>query len=430
MEEQPVVTNHLTAPWLRVLVLILAFLQLVSPNKAWMIVLVGFCSIWLISYFWSRQLAGGLRLIRDQHYGWLQVGDWLDERFTLQNSSIVPAAWISIEDDSDLPGYSASTGTGIGGSSERRWMKRTPCEKRGVYHLGPLSIETGDIFGIYSVDIHYPKNKTFTVAPPVIPLPFDLQITSGRTVDESQTSRISTEKSISSISARAYMPGDSFAKIHWMITAKQDEPYVRVFENIHASNAWWILLDLDRAVQVGEGDDATDEHSIILAASLADRGLKTGKSVGLIASGQKLELHPPRPRLIQRGEILRALALIQRGSMGIANLLDHSQRYLQRNSNIIVITSSIQVGWLNKLDYFRTREITPTVMLVASDEPGHTNEINRMGELIKQRGIRHHIVTPELFSIPEARPGRQGKIDWKYTPLGQAIMVRADGEGD
>jgi uncharacterized protein (DUF58 family) len=430
MEDQPVITIHLTAPWLRVLILILVILQLLSPNKAWMVVLVGFCSIWLISYYWSRHLARGLRLNRDQLYGWLQVGDWLDERFTLRNFSSVPAAWISIEDDSDLPGYSASSGTGIGGNSERRWMKRTPCERRGVYHLGPLSLKTGDIFGIYSVVIHYPANKTFTVAPPVIPLPFDLQIVSGRTVYESQTSKTSAEKSISSIGAREYMAGDSFAKIHWMITAKQNEPYVRVFENIHASNALWLLLDLDRAVQVGEGDDATDEHSIILAASLADQGLKTGKSVGLIASGEKLELHPPRHRLTQRGEILRALALIQRGSMGITNLLDRSQRYLQRNSNVIVITSSTQAGWLNKLDYFRKREITPTVMLVASDEPDHTNELNWIGELIKRRGIRHHVLTPKLFSIPEARPGRLGKIDWKYTPLGQAIMVRADGEGN
>jgi uncharacterized protein (DUF58 family) len=226
------------------------------------------------------------------------------------------------------------------------------------------------------------------------------------------------------------MTGDSFAKIHWMITAKQNEPFVRVFENIHASDAWWLLLDLDRAVQVGEGDDATDEHAIILAASLADQGLKTGKSVGMIASGEKLEVHPPRHRITQRGEILRALALIQRGSMEISTLLDQSQRYLQRNSNVIVITSSTQVDWLNKLDYFRTREITPTVMLVASDEPGHVHEINRIGELILQRGIRHHVLTPKLFSIPEARPGRHGKIDWKYTPLGRAIMVRADEQGD
>ena len=137
MVDRPVVTIHLTTPWLRILVLILLVLQLLSPNKAWMIVLVGFCSIWLLSYFWSRQLARGLRLNRDQHYGWLQVGDWLDERFTLHNFSSVPAAWISIEDDSDLPGYSASTGTGIGGNSERRWTKRTPCERRGGYHLGP-----------------------------------------------------------------------------------------------------------------------------------------------------------------------------------------------------------------------------------------------------------------------------------------------------
>lgn len=429
MEDQPVVTNHLKTPWLGVLILLLVILQVMSPNKAWMIVLVGFGSIWLLSYLWSRKLARGLRLSREQLYGWLQVGDWLEERFTLQNFSSAPAAWISIEDNSDLPGYSPSMGTGIGGNSERRWIKRTPCERRGVYHLGPLSLKTGDIFGIYSVEIHYPGTETFVVAPPVIPLPFELQIISGRTVDESRSSRIRTQKSISSISAREYMPGDSFTKIHWMITAKQDEPYVRVFENIHSSDAWWLILDLDQAVQVGEGDDATDEHSIILTASLADKGLKTGKSVGLIASAKEFVLHPSRHGFYQRGEILRSLALIQRGSLGISDLLDRSQRYIKRHSNIIVVTSSNQFDWLKKLDFFREREISPTVLLVASDKVGHAQKLTRIGELLKRRGIVNHVLTPDLFSIPEAKPGRHGEIEWKFTPMGRAIMVRADGEG-
>lgn len=429
MEKQPEVNVRVKAPWLRVLIPLLVILQLVSPNKAWMVILVGFGSLWLLTFVWVRQLAQGLRLEREQLYGWLQVGDWLEERFALRNFSGAPAVWISMEDESDLPGYSASMGTGIGGKSERRWKRRTPCERRGVYNLGPLSLKTGDIFGIYSTEIHYPEFETFIVAPPVIPLPFNLKITSGRTVDESQSSRIRTQKSISSISAREYMPGDSFTKIHWMITAKQAEPYVRVFENIHASDAWWLLLDLDQAVQVGEGDDATDEYSIILAASLADKGLKTGKSVGLIASGKELVLHPSRHGFNQRGEILRSLALIQRGSLGITDLLDHSQRYIQRHSNIIVITSSSQFDWLKKLDFFREREISPTVLLVASDKPGHAHKLKRIGELLMRRGIVNHVLTPDLFAIPDAKPGRQGEIEWKFTPMGRAIMVRADGEG-
>lgn len=404
-------------------------LQLLDPNKAWVIVLVGFGALWLLSYSWARHLAQGLRLRREQIYGWLQVGDWLEERFTLGNFSIAPATWLSIEDQSDLPGYSVSLGTGIETRSERRWMKRTPCSRRGEYHLGPLTLRTGDVFGIYSVEIVYLQTETFIVAPPVIPLPFDIQLISGRRMDESRASRIQTEKSVSSYSTREYLPGDSFAKIHWMTTAKNDQPFVRVFENIYASNSWWILLDLDAGVQEGEGDQATDEHGIILAASLADMGLRNGKSVGLLASGNEMVIHRAKYGFDQLGGILRSLSVVQRGSKNIAELITLSQPYLRPHSNIIVITSSKQVDWLEKLDQFRNKHLSPTVMLVASDKPEHLDDLRMTTRLLSKRGIDNHLVTPNLFSTPEARPGKRGEVKWKFTPMGRAIMIRSDEGG-
>ena len=426
MENHPIVKVRLTAPWLRVLVFLLIILQLVIPNKAWEVILVGFGGLWLLTFVWARQLAQGLRLQREQLYGWLQVGDWLEERFTLGNRSWAPAIWVSIEDSSNLPGYSASMGTGIGAHSERRWKKRTPCNRRGEYQLGPLVLRTGDIFGIYSVEIYYPQSDTFVVSPPVIHLPVDIQILSGSRIDETRSTRMRTEKSVSSYSAREYLPGDSFAKIHWMITAKMNEPHVREFENIHASDSWWILLDLDSRVQVGKGDQATDEHSIIVAASLADQGLRTGKSIGLLASGEELVVHPAKHGFGQRGEILRSLSLIQRGTQNLSDLISLSQHYLRQNSNVIVITSSIQLDWLDKLHQFRNKGITPSVILVASDEEGHTDKLKKQGRYLDKRGIDRYLFNTEIFNTPEARPGKHGEIKWMFTPMGRAIMIRSD----
>ena len=55
----------------------------------------------------------------------------------------------------------------------------------------------------------------------------------------------------------------------------------------------WVLLDMDPSVQTGEGQNSTEEHGVILAASLVNRGLKMGKPVGLISYGDKLAWHPP-----------------------------------------------------------------------------------------------------------------------------------------
>jgi uncharacterized protein (DUF58 family) len=296
-----------------------------------------------------------------------------------------------------------------------------------VYRLGPVILKTGDIFGIYGVEIEYPETENFIVSPPVIQLPLDIQIVSGRRVDESKWSRTRTEKSITSISAREYVSGDSFGKIHWMITAKKFEPYVRVFENIHASNAWWVLLDLDADVQLGEGDLATDERAIILAASLADMGLRTGKSVGMIASGKEKLIHLSKYGFGHLRAILKSLALVERGSLRLADLIVQSQRYARQHSNVIVVTASIELDWLSKLDQFRDKDISPIVVLVASDNQEHVQRLRRIGELISRKGIKHYLITPEVFAVPEARPGQRGEIQWKFTPHGRAIKVQADG---
>jgi uncharacterized protein (DUF58 family) len=392
-----------------------------------MILFTAFGFLWLLSFLWGKQLTGGLRMLREQLYGWLQVGDWLEERFTLRNSSAAPAAWLSIEDSSDLPGYSASTGTGMDAKSERRWKRRAPCVRRGVYTLGPVLLRSGDIFGLFEVEIEYPQTEKFIVSPPVIKLPLDFKIVSGRRVDDSKWSRARTEKSTTSISAREYVTGDSFSKIHWMITARQSEPYVRVFENIHSSNAWWVLLDLDAEVQLGEGDAATDERAIILAASLADLGLRNGKSVGMIASGKEKFIHLSRFGFGHLRAIMKSLALVERGSLKLADLIVQSQRYARQHSNVIVVTASTEMDWLSKLDQFRDKDISPSVALVSSDNQEHVHRLRGIGELINRKGIKHYLITPEVFAVPEARPGHRGEIQWKFTPHGRAIKVQVDG---
>ena len=49
--------------------------------------------VWLASFAWARSLARSLRLIREMRFGWAQVGDQLEERFTLINHGVYPAIW-------------------------------------------------------------------------------------------------------------------------------------------------------------------------------------------------------------------------------------------------------------------------------------------------------------------------------------------------
>ena len=85
---------------------------------------------------------------------------------------------------------------------------------------------------------------------------------------------------------REYVPGDSLFSVHWLTSARWDDLYVRLFDRMPTSD-WWVFVDMDKNVHLGEGAEATEEYSIILAASIADRGLRNGHAVGLVAYGRR-----------------------------------------------------------------------------------------------------------------------------------------------
>lgn len=210
-------------------VVLLAF-QLIAPFKGWMILLTGFGGAWLLSYLWVRSLARGLDLVREMRFGWAQVGDSIQERFTLRNRGWAPALWIMVIDHSDMPGYKISAVTGVGGGGRRHWFSRGSCARRGLFTLGPTSLETGDPFGIYSVRLDYQASFTMLVVPPVVHLP-SIEIAPGGRAGEGRRFHRALEQTISAGSVREYIPGDDMRRLHWATTARRGEPYMRVFEH-------------------------------------------------------------------------------------------------------------------------------------------------------------------------------------------------------
>ena len=81
---------------------------------------------------------------------------------------------------------------------------------------------------------------------------------------------------------RDYTTGDSFGRIHWALSAKHQRLMSKTFEQPLTTDLW-ILLDLDRDVHFGEGEESTVEYAVSLAASMASQVHSRGRQVGLIA---------------------------------------------------------------------------------------------------------------------------------------------------
>lgn len=410
------------------LVALLLVLQLLFPYRAWAAMLVGLGGVWAIAYLWARSLANGLHLTRETRFEWAHVGDKMLERFTLANESIAPAVWLRLTDHSTLPGLRRDLGTHIGGYSTSRWNKESVCTRRGLFTLGPTSLQAGDPFGIYLVEIPDAASASLLVMPPVLDLPA-IQVAAGGSLGDGRPSVDALERTVSSARVTEYQPGHSLRWIHWPTSAKKDAPFVRLFDAT-PSGDWWIVLDLQEEVQAGEDLDSTLEHAIVLAASLSVRELQSRRPVGLIAQTGLMDWIwlPPRREQVQRWEILHALTLALPGRTSLAEILERVSGSFARPASLIVVTPATLGDWVPALLQLSRQGAVPTVLLL--DPLSYSNGVSRSvagnrerssaAELLPRAGVTHFVLDSDFLDLPASQPAER----WDRTTL-QEVPWRA-----
>jgi uncharacterized protein (DUF58 family) len=355
--------------------------------------LVGLGGLWLISYFWARGLSRKLWLQRETQTGWVQAGTPIAERMSLTNSSRLPAPWVEVADHSTLPQEQAGFVTRLGGKRSARWKRKITCERRGYFTIGPTTLRTGDPFGVYTVILHYPQVTPLMVLPPVMSLPFIEVTPAGQIQLEKERAQAAAYTfTVGAAGVREYQPGDSLRWIHWRTSARREGFFVRLFETNILPTDCWILLDVNLEVQVGSGLDATDEHAVILAASLADQILQTGRPLGLAAHGDRLVWLAPNSGEEQRWEILQSLAKVSRGRNPLSHLLQRLQPSFRPHTNVVLITPSVDERWVRALQPLIQRGAIPTVLLLDPVSFGGDGNLKQMELILIELGVAYYIV--------------------------------------
>jgi uncharacterized protein (DUF58 family) len=416
--------NSALLPLLTIAMLVM---QLLDPSKVWQAMLAAFGGALLISWLWARSLRDNLRLTREVRFTWAQVGDKLEEQFTLTNDGVVPATWVEVVDHSTLPEYSAARAISVGNQENIKWRTRGVCSQRGVYVLGGTTLRSGDPLGIFTVEVYLPESVSMMVTPPVIPLP-QVEISPAGWLGDGRPRPNSPEQTINALTVHEYQYGEPLRQIHWPTTARRNSLYTRVMEGAPA-NDWWIVLDADADAQVGYGWESTLELGVILAMSLADRGFRARHSVGLLASGdQTVWLKPKQDDENHRLQMTRALATLNPGHLSLSDLLARAGPTLGHRTSIIIITPSINSDWLTPLTSLMWRGITPTILMMDLASFGSTNHVDSFSEILAQMGISRFILNRSLLLQPEARPGWRGQWDWRIMPTGKAVSRRLPGD--
>ena len=416
-------TIRLNAKIFPLIGLLALVMQIVDPSRAWIILLIGIGGAWLVCRWWVRGLARSLSFEREMRFGWAQVGDRLEERFTLTNEFVLPATWVTVQDHSTLPDHYASVATGVDVASTSQWKVNTRCTRRGVYTLGGTTLETGDPLGMYTITMEDPTSQTLAVMPPVVALPH-FQILSSGWAGEGKPIRHALQETINTSHTRAMQPQDPVRLIHWKTTARHNNFYVRQFEGSPAGD-WWIVLDLDQGVQLGAGWDSTEEHAVILAASLAAHGLSEDHPVGLSINGTNAEWIVPHRNEYQQRLLLKALAVASPSDLPLHHYLQRAGPSLSSHCSLLIITANTNLEWTQALLPLMWRGVMPTVFLLDPLSFGGNTDTAALSDLLQSMSIPCHVIPREFLDTSQARPGREGEWEWRISGTGKAVAVRA-----
>ncbi|MFO7798930.1 DUF58 domain-containing protein [Rhodohalobacter sp.] len=142
---------------------------------------------------------------------------------------------------------------------------------------------------------------------------------------------------------RTYTYGDDIRQIDWNVTARNDEPYVKVFEE-EREQTLMLCVDISPSGLFGSHSQTKMELAIEICAVMAFSAIKNSDKVGLLLFTDKVEkVIPPKKGKKHVLRLIREMYTTKPtgSSTDIADTLSYVNRLLNRKA-IIVLASDFE----------------------------------------------------------------------------------------
>lgn len=249
----------------------------------------------LLSRWLSKTWAESLTAERDCKQTTAEIGDLVPVVIRIVNQGSIPVLWVLVEDllpreaMVTKPPHLGVHGTRvtvarIDSRGEHQIFYQLECNRRGYYQIGPLVLETGDLFGLHRRFKVLSEPSYLLVLPKPVPLT-GYDVASRRPIGEvTMTYRI-FEDPTRIAGVREYQRGDSMNRINWKATARTGELQSKIYEPSTVIGAT-ILVDFHRKSFPRKHEPYRSEIAITCAVSIANTIYQLNQQVGLISNGR------------------------------------------------------------------------------------------------------------------------------------------------
>jgi uncharacterized protein (DUF58 family) len=364
-------------------------------------------SRWL-AWHWTRSIGA----VRECNRYSVNVGDTVAVVITLNNRSWLPVAWAMVEDllprraflyqPPSLQVLGKRVQLAMLGSRGRHTMfYQLRCNRRGYHQIGPLMVETGDLFGLHRRYRVLTSPHFLLVYPNVVPLE-GFELASRRPIGEVRISHRLYEDPTRIAGVRRYETGDPLNRIHWRATARTGEFHCKVYEPSCIVGAT-LLLDFYQPAYQPQHEPYRSELAVTAAASLANAVYEMDQQIGLVTNGRDAadrirqegwdydirsrkaarraasmldDSHRLQPIVVptRRGseQLMRILETLARveltDGLNFAQLLSETAGRLPRDATAVAILSSVSIETAVALGELRHKGLAVTAILNLFDD--------------------------------------------------------------
>lgn len=255
-----------------------------SPYAAYSI--YAFLLLLGIAHYSSIAWLAGLDCTRRIDETVVRQGDGVDVEVTVANKRGWPIPWIFLEDlypaFCNLRGNATRLAVLMPGQSVTLNYRLT-FPKRGYHRVGPMVMESGDLFGLQR-RFRTGHQQDYVSVLPTVAYIDTFNVASKRPQGPVKTTtKIFEDPSLLS-GVRKYEPGDPLNRIHWKNSARTGQLFTKIFDPT-AVQGGTLILDMHGNSYLPERAEIRQELAITTTASIAYLLQASGEQVGLITNG-------------------------------------------------------------------------------------------------------------------------------------------------
>jgi uncharacterized repeat protein (TIGR01451 family) len=393
-----------------------------------MYVLLG---VMLVSRVLTRSWTENLTASRECGRETAEVGEHVTVTVTVQNGGFLPVPWVLLEDM--LPAKALLADRSPLALKKKHlkiamiWSRgqtvlryQIEFKRRGYYQIGPLVVESGDLFGLHRRYRVGTAPHFVLVYPRVVPLEgYDLA--SRRPIGEVRLTHRLFEDPTRIAGVREYEAGDPLNRVHWRDTARMGLLHSKIYEPSTIAGAT-LLLDFHKGGYPARGEPFRSELAVTTAASLAHAVYQMGQQIGLVTNGrdaadrirqegwahdyrtreaarQSASMREESDRLqpvvveTRRGaeqfqRILETLARVElTDGLTLAQLIIETASRLPRDATVVAVLADVSAETALALGNLRRRGHAVTAVLILAEENDFAQAYGRL--MAERIDVRH-----------------------------------------